>query len=281
MFALCYAELIQRLRDDSKEIAEINFLNDDLALVSYRVLHHQDLEPALAPGRHGRRVGLCDDTCAGTEQVASQLYGSELNTTNVVLAAYTTAHARLKLYEAMEKISAFGHNRLLYTDTDSLFYVSKGNDGADPPLGRCLGDLTSEEPNDRIVSFTCCGPKVYAYALESGREVVKVRGFTLNYANSRLINRAALCTMVKHAIGARMETAGDGGDEDGERQPTMVIVNPSKITRTRQLNIINREEKKKFRMVYSKRVIGLPGQKVSSDDPDMLYVTYPYGYRVD
>ena len=40
--------------------------------------------------------------------------------TNVVIACFTTAHARLALYEAIEKL---GSERLLYTDTGELFVM--------------------------------------------------------------------------------------------------------------------------------------------------------------
>lgn len=61
--------------------------------------------------------------------------------TNVVIAAYTTAHARLKLYEYLEKLD----RRVLYCDTDSCVYVSSG-DPTEYELrtGNFLGDMTDE-----------------------------------------------------------------------------------------------------------------------------------------
>ena len=59
--------------------------------------------------------------------------------TNVVLAAYTTAQARLQLYNYLEKIGS----RVMYADTDSIvFTVAKGE--WEPSLGDYLGDLTDE-----------------------------------------------------------------------------------------------------------------------------------------
>ena len=57
-----------------------------------------------------------------------------LPNTNVVLAAYTTAQARLKLYTLLEGLQ----ERVLYFDTDSVVYIhdeTKWN----PPLGVHLG----------------------------------------------------------------------------------------------------------------------------------------------
>ena len=50
--------------------------------------------------------------------------------TNVVIAAFTTAYARLKLYEVLDMLQ----ERVLYYDTDSVIFVSKP-DEPDPPLG--------------------------------------------------------------------------------------------------------------------------------------------------
>ena len=59
--------------------------------------------------------------------------------TNVVLAAYTTAQARLQLYNYLEKLGS----RVMYADTDSIvFTVTKGE--WEPSLGDYLGDLTDE-----------------------------------------------------------------------------------------------------------------------------------------
>ena len=55
--------------------------------------------------------------------------------TNVVIAAYTSSHARLKLYLHLEKLGS----RAMYGDTDSVIFTTKK-----PPLGDYLGDLTDE-----------------------------------------------------------------------------------------------------------------------------------------
>ena len=57
--------------------------------------------------------------------------------TNVVIAAFTTAHARLKLYSVLDQLD----RRILYFDTDSIIYVSKEGEW-EPPTGSYLGELT-------------------------------------------------------------------------------------------------------------------------------------------
>ncbi|XP_049825039.1 uncharacterized protein LOC126265968 [Aethina tumida] len=62
-----------------------------------------------------------------------------LPTVNVVIAAFVTAQARLKLYEYLEMLDT----HVLYYDTDSVIYVSS-NHFPDPPIGKFIGDMTDE-----------------------------------------------------------------------------------------------------------------------------------------
>ena len=59
---------------------------------------------------------------------------STSNKTNVVIAAFTTAHARLKLYSVLERLQ----QRVLYFDTDSVILTSQPGEWM-PPLGDYLG----------------------------------------------------------------------------------------------------------------------------------------------
>ncbi|GAV09635.1 hypothetical protein RvY_19139 [Ramazzottius varieornatus] len=104
--------------------------------------------------------------------------------TNVVLAAFTTAHARLHLLQYLEMCG----RRTLYFDTDSIIYVC--GDG-DIPLstGNTLGCLTSElEEGEHIVEFCATGAKSYSYITNKGHAVCKVKGFTLTRCAGRVIN---------------------------------------------------------------------------------------------
>lgn len=50
--------------------------------------------------------------------------------TNLVIAAYTTAQARLKVYSYLERLS----DRTLYADTDSVIFTARPGEWT-PPLG--------------------------------------------------------------------------------------------------------------------------------------------------
>jgi hypothetical protein len=139
---------------------------------------------------------------------------------------------------------------VLYLDTDSVIFTSRHGD-IDPPLGDYLGDLTDELKGDTINSFVAAGPKNYSYRQTNGKEVCKVRGFTLNFTNSQLINFTSVRDMVTSE------------DQDG----VITTTNPSKISRDKYGHrIYNKVERKRYRMTYNKRVI----------QPE--FVTLPYGY---
>ena len=104
--------------------------------------------------------------------------------TNVVIAAFTTAHARLKLYSYLEKLQ----EQALYFDTDCIIFKHSSGMYC-PPVGDYLGDLTSELGHDEyITTFCSTGPKSYAYTTNKGNNVCKVKGITLNHRNALVIN---------------------------------------------------------------------------------------------
>ena len=154
--------------------------------------------------------------------------------TNVVIAAFTTAHARLKLYSVLEQLE----ERVLYYDTDSVIYTSKHGE-LEPETGVYLGELTDELDGDYISTFVSGGPKNYAYELSSGKTCCKIRGITLNYQTLQTVNYGVMCDMV----------IGVG--------PSKVSVNiPYKITRdTSTKQVVTKRQSKDYRVVYNKRVV--------------------------
>ena len=106
-------------------------------------------------------------------------------------------------------------------------------------------------PNNLIFIIITGGPKNYGYVTDIGTTVCKVRGFTLNYRNSLSLNFDVVSRLVREL----------------DQVSCIEILNPTKICRDRKkIRIFNREEVKKYKMVYTKRVI-LPD-----------YSTIPYGY---
>jgi hypothetical protein len=102
-------------------------------------------------------------------------FADELPNTNIFVAVFTTAHARLKLLREMEKLD----RRVLYYDTDSIIYESRAGD-QEPRTGSFLGELTHElKPGDYIVEFFSGGPKNYGYRTKDGKVTQKHKGITL------------------------------------------------------------------------------------------------------
>ena len=171
--------------------------------------------------------------------------------TNVVIAAYTTAQARLKLYSYLEKLN----NRTLYCDTDSLVFTTSAGEW-EPELGDYLGDLTDEVPNNSITKFVTGGPKNYAYLLEKPNadghvSCCKVRGITLNFKNLLTVNIESMKNLV---IGER-------------KSGSLTVVDKHRIRRNPSTgHIITTTENKDYRIVFDKRVIH--GNEL---------ITYPYG----
>jgi len=171
--------------------------------------------------------------------------------TNVVLAAYTTAQARLQLYNYLEELGS----RVMYADTDSIvFTVAEGE--SEPSLGDYLGDLTDEVPLNNISHFVTAGPKNYAYKMENPdsagiQTICKVRGITLNYKNGLSINFNTVRDMVTN----------------GKKDEVITVIDENKISRDQKnARIITKEECKDYEIVFDKRVI--------VDN----YNTKPYGY---
>jgi len=102
---------------------------------------------------------------------------------NVFIAVFTTAQARLKLYDALDVLG----DRALYYDTDSVIYKTKcGQEKL--PLGPFLGQFTDELGGDTIVHLVSGDAKNYGYLTKKGKVECKVRGFTLNYETLLTLN---------------------------------------------------------------------------------------------
>ena len=177
-------------------------------------------------------------------------FAEQSDKVNIVIAAFTTAYARLKLYDLLDLLQ----ERVLYYDTDSVIYVHQP-DKPDPPLGDYLGDLTDElDAGDYITTFISGGPKNYAYVTNNGKSETKIRGITLDYAATKKINLDVMRHLVHSHVNCHTE-----------EKVTVDI--PFKITRDKkEKNIVTKRMKKDYRVVYNKRVI------------TENYGTLPYGY---
>ena len=207
-------DYIRMMTDDTIEVCDLHHVNDDMIMLRYR--EKKDFLPT-SPN------------------------------TNVVLAAFTTAYARLKLYDLLEKLQ----DRVLYYDTDSVIYIHKPLYW-NPPLGDFLGQLKDETNGIPITTFVSGGAKNYAYNLETGLTVCKIRGFTLNCRNSKRLNIEVMKNLIV----------------TNDFQTCILIENPHAIKRKKG-ELFTKVERKNYKLVYDKRVLN-----------QRTFDTVPFGYKM-
>ena len=173
--------------------------------------------------------------------------------TNIFVAAFTTCHAQLKLYESLDTLQ----QQVLYYDTDSVVY--KWRPGQ-PRIatGDFFGDMTDELDGDVITEFVSGGAKNYGYQTRGGKVVCKVRGFTLNVRGSAILN---LRTMKENIVSEL--------DSPQDSRWHLNIMTPYYFKRDlewKQIQVVPRV--KQYGLVFDKRVIDVATRS-----------SHPYGYE--
>ena len=221
-------KLMETLTDPSKRILDFHLINDDVICLDYK--NSEDFQP------------------------------QSINT-NVTIASFCTSWARLKLWSVMNKLG----NRVLYHDTDSIIFSAKEGEYI-PPLGEYLGQLINEltckelgcKQKDCsghfIEEFVSCGPKNYSFKVNSGEIVCKVRGFSLNYKSSLVLNFESMkeALMLWHK---------------GVQKKELITVKTELMRDRNKGEVFNRVVSKHYGVVYDKRRV-LPD-----------FTTLPFGFR--
>ena len=229
-FVTDVAPLYKLFTDPSKVVTDFHIMNENIVEVEYK--HSEDFEPLSV-------------------------------NTNVVIAAFCTSWARLKLWSVMNKLGS----NVLYHDTDSIIFSVKDENDYIPPLGNYLGQLTNELTCKElgcksenceghwIEEFISCGPKNYSFRVNTGEIVCKVRGFSLNYRSSLILNFQSM----KDCLYAWKE-----------KKPLEMITVKTEIRRDKHdPKVYNRIISKHYGVMYDKRRIL----------PDLT--TLPYGFISD
>ena len=218
-----YTELAEILFDSSK-ICKSVYVTDNKAVIDYRVKDEE-----LRPGRF----------------------------TNIPIASFTTAYARMKLFGVMESLG----ERLLYCDTDSVIFTRcTSKNESQPVTGPFLGDLTDEirdayGSKARGISFSSSGPKTYALEVECEdghiESIVRCKGFSINNTNQHLICAETIKQLANNEM-SHIEIDG-------------LLFKPGKYGGVKLL-----ENKKVLRKTYRKR-------KITNLEK---FETVPWGYSV-
>ena len=227
LFVKDIKQLMQVLTDPGKLMMDFHIMNDDVIQVEYK--NTEDFE-------------------------------CQSSNTNVTIAAFCTLWARLKLWSVMQKLG----RRVLYHDTDSIIFSLKDGEYV-PPLGSYLGqltdDLTCKELGCKkqecsghwIEEFASCGPKNYSFRVNTGEIVYKVRGFSLNYKSSLILNFESM----KEALVAWKKN----------EKKELVTVKTELVRDKYKPKVFNRVISKHYGVVYDKRQV-LPD-----------FTSIPFGFR--
>jgi hypothetical protein len=216
--------------------------------------------------------------------------------TNIFIAIATTAWARMRLYEELDKLK----ERALYCDTDSVIYKKCDVDSMNLTTGHFLGEMTDElDSGEYIVDFVSGGPKNYGYRTNRGKCVAKIKGFTVGNE----VNTAAFSLdNIKKVLINGLMTADDDDQGDSLRvkmlnakkrkvdnlacreahfeehmkeasktsaiwgEKGISVFNPTRILRTRDWKILKKPEQKLYSFYFDKRIV------LSNFD------TIPFGY---
>ncbi len=225
-------------------------LRDGLATTEILSDPEQFAQYIFGTEREIKHFSFLSDTLAIVQWTYADGKSPQTRDVNVFIGAFTTAHARLELYELMDKLG----DRLLYCDTDSVVFTSKEGE-YEPPTGPFLGDLTDEVgPGDHIIQFVTSGPKSYSFVTAKGKVCMKVKGVTFSALNSAAITTDSMIELVHHYVKGR----------DDSRY--ILTQNNNIVRNKKQMTLHNRSFEKKFKVVYDKRVL-LPD-----------FTTIPYGF---
>ncbi|XP_028132068.1 uncharacterized protein LOC114327599 [Diabrotica virgifera virgifera] len=208
----------EKLLDDKINISNVIFINDNIAQVSYD---------------------------------SKDEFVEDPTSTNIFIAIFTTSNARLRLYEMIDKLG----EAVAYFDTDSIVYIDDGKNTV--KTGDMLGDWSDElGTDDYIIDWRSTGPKSYYYKTHKGKEVTKIKGFTLNYENSQVLNGQTMSSII----------------DDPSQKVTLYCDQIDRETQTKDI-VTKKRASKTFRMSYKKR------KTVHSDET--LIDTKPLGFKTD
>ena len=185
----------------------------------------------------------------------------ETTDTNIAIAAFTTSHARMRLYWGLEQLG----EQVLYFDTDSVVYRYDRNnkDHKIIPNGDYLGDWTDELDGSKMIGiFISGGPKNYSYETDDGEYHTKIKGFTLNYESTQpgKLNHNSMINMIDKFM--------DGKSDDNFVQVKYNMISRDKKTKELKTYTL----KKKYGFTYDKRHI-LPVDSLGNID------TRPFGHE--
>jgi len=191
-------------------------------------------------------IRIYNDLIASVVYKTKSEFVEEHSSSNVVIASFVTAYARIELLKILEKLG----DRCLYYDTDSVIFVANPDDWK-PPLGQYLGQLTDEvatadKPNQFIEEFISSGPKCYAYIVydpDTGTRTphIKLKGIKLTTSALEHISFQSMKNLIDEYI-----------FESNIRE---IKIDQQVFNTHWTHNVLMRNNTKTYKMVYTKRKI--------------------------
>jgi hypothetical protein len=146
---------------------------------------------------------LIDSETLYVTYIEKDAENTSLITTNLALAAFVTANARLRLFKELNLLG----DRAIYCDTDSIIYEydkTKYNVTEGDMLGQWeleeYKDLNGKKHEGNLREIYALAPKTYGVKTLTDYSSVKCKGITLNYNNSNLFNYDTLSKLIKGEI---------------------------------------------------------------------------------
>jgi len=178
---------------------------------------------------------------------------------NVIVAAFVTSWARIYLHKQLDRLG----DRVCYMDTDSVIYTKREGE-YEPPVGDMLGEWANEvPPGVHITEFVTTGPKSYSYKLSNNEVKIKSKGISQSYHTKDLLSFTAMKQSVDKMLKLESYKLVQG----------IVIENKLHFDRSKFTSTIRkRPQTKTLHYGYNKRV--------KYSDPNNMYISYPYGYKL-
>lgn len=179
--------------------------------------------------------------------------------TNIYIACFTTALARIRLYSMLEKLE----KDALYCDTDSVVYneTKEVHCLIKEFLGDGLGQWTDELAGKHIKYWCCAQAKDYGYIDNTNKYSGKVKGFRKNAETEEKMTNDQRIKLIKDTIGYQNNQNQLINDKVDIHYNQFVLKNNT-VTTTHLI--------KQWAFKFDKRMI----KHISDDYIDTL----PYGY---
>lgn len=163
-----------------------------------------------------------------------------------------------------ETILSLNPDQIIYTDTDSVFYLVRDDHKDDKEIqgGVLLGDWVDEYPEAEIQKFACLGPKSYFMQIKhkDGKMEYKgkFKGIPIGSRSYSLEEEDG--KLAKLGMDEMESFLDDAIFQDHEDKPFLEIKFKYKnsFSRNGKLQIVEKEEKKTLRVTFDKRKVVKP-----------------------